>query len=183
MVTIASACASVNARHMVFEFKIVGKFRDEMLNFTRDGGTKRRRCAGTLAQKQTKRVRVVADKFHKGRDGGADHAAAFGDTLTRLAHQLAQHQTALIDHGQAQFIHIAEMTIEGRWRNPGLARNFAQAQAGKTPLSAQLTECGFHQRTPGFSFCCALTPITMLNPSKGLLALYQRIKLIGLPGL
>lgn len=34
-------CFSKRTRHMVFEFKIVGKFRDEMLNFTRDGGTKR----------------------------------------------------------------------------------------------------------------------------------------------
>ena len=137
---------------MVFEFKIVGKFRDEMLNFTRDGGTKRRRRARALAQQKAKRVRVIADKFHKCRHGGADHAAAFGNTLTRLTHKLAQHQTALVDHGQAQFIHITEMTIEGRWRNPGLACDFAQAQTGKTPLGTQLTECGFHQRTPGFLF-------------------------------
>jgi hypothetical protein len=46
---------------MVFEFKIVGKFRDEMLNFTRDGGTKRRRRARALAQQKAKRVRVIAD--------------------------------------------------------------------------------------------------------------------------
>ena len=48
-----SLCFSKRTRHMVFEFKIVGKFRDEMLNFTRDGSTKRRRGSGTLAQKQT----------------------------------------------------------------------------------------------------------------------------------
>ena len=42
-----SLCFSKRTRHMVFEFKIVGKFRDEVLNFARDGGTKRRRRART----------------------------------------------------------------------------------------------------------------------------------------
>ncbi|MDI5424972.1 hypothetical protein MJM99_34950, partial [Salmonella enterica subsp. enterica serovar Kentucky] len=40
---------SKRARHMVFEFQIVGKFRNKMLNLPRDGGTKRRGSAGTLA--------------------------------------------------------------------------------------------------------------------------------------
>ncbi len=83
---------------MVFEFQIVGKFRNKMLNLPRDGGTKRRGSAGTLAQQQTEGVGIVADKLHKCRDRRANDAAAFRDTLSRLTHQLTQHQTAFIHH-------------------------------------------------------------------------------------
>ncbi|MNS62874.1 hypothetical protein D3C72_959540 [compost metagenome] len=38
------------SRHMVFDFEIVGKFRNKMLNFARHGGTKRGRCPRPFAQ-------------------------------------------------------------------------------------------------------------------------------------
>ena len=123
-----------------------------MLDLACDGGAKRRRSSRALAQQQAEGVRVVTDKFHKGGDRGADHAAAFGYPLARLAHQLAQHQSALIDHRQAQLIDVAKMTIKGRRRDPCFPCHFTQAQAGETPLSAKLAECRFHQRTAGFFF-------------------------------
>ena len=123
-----------------------------MLNFTRHGGTKRRGGTGAFPQQQAEGVRVVANEFHKGGNRGANDAAAFSDTLARLAHQLAQHEPAFIHHGQTQLIDVAKMTIEGRRGDPRFPRHFAQAQAGKTALSTQLTECRFHQRTPGFFF-------------------------------
>ena len=72
-----------------------------MLDLARDGGAKRRRGSRALSQQQAEGVRVVTDKLHKGGDRGTDHAAAFSNSLARLAHQLAQHQSALIDHRQA----------------------------------------------------------------------------------
>ncbi len=43
---------SKRARHG-FRVQIAGKFRNKVPNLLRDGGTKRRRSAGTFAQQQT----------------------------------------------------------------------------------------------------------------------------------
>ena len=98
-----------------------------MLNFTRHGGAKRRRRTGSFPQQQAEGVRIVANKFHKGGNRGANDAAAFRNTLARLAHQLAQHKPAFIHHGQTKLIDITKMAIEGRRGDPRFPRNFAQA--------------------------------------------------------
>ncbi|MNP36909.1 hypothetical protein D3C76_1303280 [compost metagenome] len=106
---------------MVFQFEVIRQFGDKMLDLTRHRRTKGRRGPGAFTQQQAEGVGIIADKLHKGRYRRADHAAAFGNTLACLAHQLAQHQAAFVNHGEPKLIHIAKMTIERRGRDARLS--------------------------------------------------------------
>ena len=84
---------------------------------------------------------------------GADNTTApTGNTQSRLTHQLTQGQPPFIHQGQPQLIHIAEVAVEGGWRQPRFARHLSEAKTGEAPLGGQLIEGRVDNGATGFLF-------------------------------
>ena len=90
-----------------------------------------------LAQEKVQELVVgaqpVEERFHR----TAHHAAPGGRAVAGLADDRAQRSAGALDEGDGQFVDVAEVAIEAVGRDPGLARDFAQAQGGDAAVGAE----------------------------------------------
>ncbi len=109
----------------------------------------RARATAAFAGDEAEHQRPLFDEAFVDQHRAAKHVGGRDAVAARFAQQAAQGDAAHLDQGQAQFIQVAEVAVEGRRHHAGLAGDLAQAQGGVAAALSDQRQRGFDQALPG----------------------------------